>query len=43
MSRGIISGIARDVEVTNDAGVVVKTMTLIQTDTSINPETAAVR
>lgn len=37
MSRGIISGIARDVEVTNDAGIVVKTMTLIQTDTSINP------
>lgn len=37
MSRGIISGIARNVEVTNDAGVVVKTMTLIQTDTSINP------
>jgi len=37
MSRGIISGIARNVEVTNDAGVVVKTMTLLQTDTSINP------
>jgi serine protease Do len=37
MSRGIISGIARNVEVTNDSGIVVKTMTLIQTDTSINP------
>jgi len=37
MSLGIISGIARNVEVTNDAGVVVKTMTLLQTDTSINP------
>jgi len=37
MNSGIISGIARDVRVTNETGTVVKTMTLIQTDTSINP------
>lgn len=37
MSRGIISGIARDIEITDVFGSVVKTMTLIQTDTSINP------
>lgn len=37
MTEGIISGIARDIDVTNDYGSVVKTMTLIQTDTSINP------
>ncbi|HBR32079.1 MAG TPA: hypothetical protein DD733_08350, partial [Clostridiales bacterium] len=37
MTEGIISGIARDIKVTNDTGTVVKTMTLIQTDTSINP------
>ena len=37
MNMGIISGIARNIEVTNDYGTVVKTMTLIQTDTSINP------
>lgn len=37
MNEGIISGIARDIDVTNDNGAVVKRMTLIQTDTSINP------
>ncbi len=37
MNMGIISGIARNIEITNDFGTVVKTMTLIQTDTSINP------
>lgn len=37
MTSGIISGIARDVEITNDYGKVIKTMTLIQTDCSINP------
>ena len=37
MTCGIVSGIARDIEITNDSGRVVKTMTLIQTDCSINP------
>lgn len=37
MTPGIISGIARDVDVTNDYGTVVKTMTLLQTSTPINP------
>ncbi len=37
MTCGIISGIARDIEITNDSGKVIKTMTLIQTDCSINP------
>ncbi len=37
MTTGIVSGIARDIEITNDSGKVVKTMTLIQTDCAINP------
>ncbi len=37
MTSGIVSGLARDVECTDDMGNVVKTMTLIQTDTPINP------
>lgn len=37
MTCGIISGIARDIDITNDAGKVIKTMTLLQTDCSINP------
>ena len=37
MTCGIISGIARDVDITNNAGKVIKTMTLLQTDCSINP------
>lgn len=37
MTSGIISGVARGVEMTNDAGKVVKIMTLLQTDCSINP------
>lgn len=37
MTSGIVSGLARDVECTDDYGNVVKTMTLIQTDTPINP------
>lgn len=37
MTTGIISGIARDIEITNDYGKVIKTMTLLQTDCSINP------
>ncbi len=37
MTRGIISGIKRNIDITNDAGKVIKTMTLIQTDCSINP------
>ena len=37
MTCGIVSGLARDVECTDDYGAVVKTMTLIQTDASINP------
>ena len=36
MTCGIISGIARDVAITNDYGTVVKRMTLIQTDCTIN-------
>lgn len=37
MTSGVVSGLARDVECTDDYGNVVKTMTLIQTDASINP------
>lgn len=37
MTSGIVSGLARDVECTDDYGNVVKTMTLIQTDSPINP------
>ncbi len=37
MTCGIISGIARDIDITNDSGKVIKTMTLLQTDCSINP------
>lgn len=37
MTSGIVSGLARDVECTDDMGNVVKTMTLIQTDSPINP------
>lgn len=37
MTCGIVSGIARDIDITNDAGKVIKTMTLLQTDCSINP------
>ncbi len=37
MTCGIVSGIARDIDITNDSGKVIKTMTLLQTDCSINP------
>ncbi len=37
MTCGIISGIARNVDITNESGKVLKTMTLLQTDCSINP------
>ena len=37
MTVGYISGIARNVEITNDYGKVIKVMTLIQTDCAINP------
>lgn len=37
MTCGIISGIARDIDITNDSGKVIKTMKLLQTDCSINP------
>ncbi len=37
MTCGIISGIARNIDVTNESGKVLKTMTLLQTDCSINP------
>ncbi|MBR6777107.1 MAG: trypsin-like peptidase domain-containing protein [Clostridia bacterium] len=37
MTTGVVSGLAREVECTDDYGNVVKTMTLIQTDASINP------
>ena len=37
MTCGIVSGLARGVEITNDSGKVIKTTTLIQTDCSINP------
>ena len=37
MTCGIVSGTAREVQITNDYGKVVKTMKLIQTDCSINP------
>lgn len=37
MTMGIISGVNREIEFTNDYGTVVKTMRLIQTDTAINP------
>ena len=37
MTSGIISGVARGVEITNSSGKVIKVMTLLQTDCSINP------
>lgn len=37
MTKGIISGVNRKVNVEDDSGRVTKTMSLIQTDTSINP------
>lgn len=37
MTMGIISGLNRKIPIENDAGVVIKTMRLIQTDTPINP------
>ncbi|MBE6693021.1 MAG: trypsin-like serine protease [Ruminococcaceae bacterium] len=37
MTTGIISGVARGVEITNNSGKVIKVMTLLQTDCSINP------
>jgi len=37
MTTGIVSGLNRKVEITNDYGTVIKTMRLIQTDTAINP------
>lgn len=37
MTTGIVSGLDRKVEITNDYGTVIKTMRLIQTDTAINP------
>ncbi len=37
MTTGIISGVARGVEITNSSGKVIKVMTLLQTDCSINP------
>lgn len=37
MTCGIISGIAREIDITNNSGKVIKTMTLLQTDCSINP------
>lgn len=37
MTTGIISGLNREIPITNDAGTVIKTMRLIQTDTAINP------
>ncbi|MFA6730277.1 MAG: trypsin-like peptidase domain-containing protein [Eubacteriales bacterium] len=36
LTNGIISGIERDMELTDDFGAVVKTMTLLQTNSSIN-------
>jgi len=37
MSYGIISGLNRDIQMTNDYGTVVKTMTVIQTTATLNP------
>lgn len=37
MTMGIVSGLNRKIEITNDYGTVIKTMRLIQTDTAINP------
>lgn len=37
MTTGVISGVDRKIDVTNDYGTVTKTMTLIQTDSAINP------
>ena len=37
MSYGIISGLNRDIKMTNDYGTVVKTMTVIQTTATLNP------
>lgn len=37
MTQGNISGLNREIAITNDSGTVIKTMRLIQTDASINP------
>ncbi|MDD4125986.1 MAG: trypsin-like peptidase domain-containing protein [Eubacteriales bacterium] len=37
LTNGVISGVDRDIELTNDYGKVVKTMKLLQTNSSINP------
>lgn len=37
MTTGIVSGLNREIPITNEAGTVIKTMRLIQTDTAINP------
>ena len=37
VTDGIISAINRNIEITNDRGAVVKTMTLMQTNAAINP------
>ncbi len=37
LTNGVISGTDRDIELTNDFGTVVKTMKLLQTDSTINP------
>ena len=37
ITRGIISGVNREIQMTDDYGRATKTMTLIQTDASINP------
>lgn len=37
MSYGIVSGINRELDITNDYGTVVKTMTVIQTTATLNP------
>ncbi len=37
MTQGSISGLNREIPITNDSGMIIKTMRLIQTDASINP------
>ena len=37
LTYGVVSGVNRQVSLTNDSGSVVKTMTLIQTDATLNP------
>lgn len=37
MSYGIVSGVDRDIQITNDYGTVIKTMTVIQTTATLNP------